>query len=138
MCFIVPRQFLSMGDGQRRSCDACEAFGSTCKQIIRNNTCRRRASGQLHSHRSANGAKLWHATFKRGYVEQTFRRVCVRAELMHGQENQAYLQRADQRLLKKGKIAPDKAKSGPADLTVSEAINAPWVMTKEAALAVWS
>ena len=127
-----------MGDPQRRSCEACESFGSVCKQLIRHNTCRRRSSAsQLHGHRSANGKQLWAQTFKRGYVEQCFRRVCVRAELLHGEASQPFLQRKDNQLLKKGKASAQKAARSSEQLTVCEAMNAPWVYTKEASLAIF-
>ena len=139
LVFVVARQYLSMGNPARRSCDACEALGSSMKKIIKHLTCRRRTSAsQIHSHRSANGAKLWVQTFKRGYIEQTFRRVCVRAELLHGEGNTPYLQRADHRLLTKGKVAADKASSSDAPMSVTDAMEVPWVWSKDAALAVWS
>ena len=110
------------------------------KKIIKHLTCRRRASAsQQYAHRSADGGKLWTQTFKRGYKEQTFRRVCVRAELLHGEANAPYLQRADHRLLTKGKVAADKAaSSSDAPIAVKEAMDAPWVWGQDAALAVWS
>ena len=131
--------FLTLGDPQRRSCDACEALGASAKKLIRHLTCRRRPSAnQQHAHRSADAKKLWMQTFKRGYVEQTFRRLTVRAELIHGEANVRYLQRADHTLKTKGKVAKDKASSSSASLSVKEAMEAPWVWSEEAALAVWS
>ena len=109
MCFIVPRQIVELGEPARRACDACEALGSVCKKLIRHNTCRRRVSQEQHSHRSANGRKLWTQTFKVGYVEQMFRRISVRAELIHGEANEPYLQRADCRLKKSGKSSAKPA-----------------------------
>ena len=64
--------------------------------------------------------------------------MCVRAELLHGEANKPYLQRADHRLLAKGKVAKDKAASSDAPMSVKEAMEVPWVWSKEAALAVWS
>jgi hypothetical protein len=102
MVFIVPRQIVPLGDPARRSCDACESFGATVKKIIRHLTCRRRVTtGKIYNNRS--GDRRWTETFSRGYVEQAFRRVCVRAELLHGEDNQPYLQRSDFRLLETGK-----------------------------------
>ena len=140
LCFIVPRQYVPMGDPTRRSCEACEALGASMKKIIRHLTCRRRVTSQYHTHNSADGKKLWAQTFKRGYVVQTFRRVCVRAELLHGETNAPYLQRADHRLLKKGKVAVDKAPRALCAQSMScvEAMSAPFVFSKEAALALWS
>ena len=133
-------EYLTMGDPQRHSCDACESFGSTCKVLIRHLTCRRQHSEtQVHGHRSANGRKLWQQTFRRGYIEQTFRRVCVRAELLHGEDNQPYLQRKDLRLLKKGKTTADKAKDQSAEsYRVTEGVMAPWVYNEAAAHALWT
>ena len=106
--------------------------------MIRHNTCRRRTSEtQLHGHRSANGHKLWAQTFKRGYVEQTFRKLNVRAELLHGDANQAYLSREDHRLLSMGKVAKRREKAEPTDsVTVTDAVYAPFVWSKEASLAL--
>ena len=49
------------------------------------------------------GDKLWQQTFTRGYVEQCFRRTCVRELLLVSEENAPYLQAADSRLLGLGK-----------------------------------
>ena len=109
------------------------------KKIIRHLTCRRRPSAiQKHGHKSANGAKLWVQTFKRGYVEQTFRRIAVRAELIHGAANERFTQRSDHRLKTKGKVAKDKVGSTSNSLTIKEAMEVPFVWSQEAALAVWS
>ena len=59
-------------------------------------------------------------------------------ELLHGEGNQLYLQREDHRLLKKGKMAADKAPSQASSLSVVEAMSAATVLPKEAALALWS
>ena len=116
LVFIVPRQILPLGDPARRSCDACESFGAVAKKIIRHLTCRRRASKQVHVHnrqstaiRKRGVSTQWMSTFTRGYVEQSsFRRVTVRAELIHGVENEPHLQRADARLLDKGRSTTAK------------------------------
>ena len=74
------------------------------------------------------------------YVEQAFRRVCVRAGLLHGAENQRYLQAADFRLLRQGKAAKAKAPRDPAALTsmgVYEDMSAPTVHGMEASFALW-
>ena len=141
LCFIAPRQILPLGDPQRRSCDACEAYGAMVKADIRLRTCRRRPSQtQIHSHRSQSGKALWSQTFKKGYVEQAFKRAAVRAELIHGEENAPYLLRTDHRLLGTGKAATKKAEAdtSSAPLTVREVMEAPFVWSEEAALAVWS
>lgn len=107
-CFVVPQQILLLGDPSRRAADACESFGAVVKHIIKRLTCRRRTRGaeapeavsaQHHHHR--NG-KTWRQSFSRGYIEQTFRRVCVRESLLHGEGNAPFLQRADWKLLRKG------------------------------------
>ena len=111
------------------------------KGDIRLRTCRRRASpNQIHAHRSQNGKALWSQTFKVGYVEQAFKRASVRTELLHGPENAAYLLRQDHRLLGTGKAATKKAVAGTSTeaMSVKEGVEAPWVWSEEAALAVWS
>jgi len=139
LCFIVARQYKALGNPQKRTCEACESFGSSAKTIIKHLTCRRRPSTiQKHGHRSADGNKLWTQTFTRGYIEQTFRRLAVRAELIHGEANERFLQRKDHTLKDKGKVAKDKASSSSASYSLKEAMEAPWVFSQEAALAVWS
>ena len=139
LVFINPRQFPELGDPQRRACDACESFGSSCKTIIRHLTCRRRSSTvQKHGHRSADGKKLWAQTFSRGYIQQTFRRLAVRAELIHGEANVRYLQRSDYALKEKGKVAKEKAESASDAYSIKEGMEAPFVWSLEAALAVWA
>ena len=86
-CNIVPRQIVELGDTRRRSADACESYGACAKKIIKLLTCRREIS----------------ARFRRGYVEQAFRRLCVRSEIIHGEANEPFLQRSDARLLGSGR-----------------------------------
>lgn len=137
LCFVVPRQYVPMGDPSRRSCDACESLGSSMKKVIRHLTCRRRHSNnKQHQHHEGN--KLWQQTFKRGYIEQTFRRICVRADLIHGEANKPYIQRADHRLLSKGKVSKDAKASAERAYSVQDAVSVPFVWTREAALALWS
>ena len=139
LCFIVPRQIVELGDPTRRSCDACEALGSMFKADIRFRTCRRRTSSStLFSHRSQNGKTLWSQTFKVGYIEQAFKRASVRAELLHGEANLPYLGRKEHRILGTGKASTSKQRAESSAFSIKEAIEAPWVWTKEAALAVWS
>ena len=96
LVFIVPRQMVFLGDPTRRSCDACESFGAMVKKTIKFTTCRRRATGaQQIEHKRMSTGKIWKQTFRRGYIEQAFRRVSVRESLQHGADNAPYLQRAD-------------------------------------------
>lgn len=136
LCFIAPRQYLTMGDPSRRSCDACESLGACCKKLIRHLTCRRRASSQQHVH-NKSGRRLWTQTFTRGYIEQAFRRVSVHANLLHGEENQRYLQRVDMQLLETGKSGKKQCIVRDA-MGVREAMSCEFVWSKEAALAIWS
>ena len=141
LCFIVPKQIRELGDPARRSCDACESFGCVFKKLIRHATCRRRTSPtQTFTHRSANGRQLWSQTFKKGYIEQSFKRVVVRAELLHGEANEPYLQRVDHALKEKGRAARERAPrpDEPPLPIIAEAVVAPTVWSHEAALAVWS
>ena len=106
MVFIVPRQMLFLGDPSRRSCDACESFGAMLKKIIKHTTCRRRLyKGEATEHKKKQGGsrKTWKQTFKRGYIEQAFRRAGVREALRHGTENAPYLQRIDAQRAATGK-----------------------------------
>ena len=86
-CNIVPRQIVALGDPSRRAADACESFGACSKKTIKFLTCRRKIG----------------ASFGRGYIEQAFRRLAVRADLIHGPENAPYLMRSDHRLLVDGR-----------------------------------
>jgi hypothetical protein len=107
LLFIVPRQMLSLGDPSRRSCDACESFGAMIKKIIKHLTCRRSVkvnadgSAAVTPHHamgeSGDREERWRQTFTRGFIQQAFERVCVRAELRLGPENEPYAQRADVR-----------------------------------------
>ena len=107
-CFIVPRQIVWLGDPAKRAADACESYGAMVKKIIKHNTCRRRVRGGSHgagpafTHAHSRGIKKWSQTFTRGYVEQAFRRCCVKEKLLHGEANKPYLQRADWKLKDKG------------------------------------
>eukprot|EP00965_Chrysotila_dentata_P186191 6148444-Pleurochrysis_carterae.AAC.1 len=111
------------------------------KKVIKHLTCRRRinSSGSLRD----NGTKQWMQTFRRGYTEQAFRRVCVRANLIHGDINERYLQRSDHQLKTSGKAAKSKAaatsSAAPALPAVSivDSMSADTVLTKAAAMAVW-
>eukprot|EP00965_Chrysotila_dentata_P074832 2472934-Pleurochrysis_carterae.AAC.1 len=81
---------------------------------------------------------MWVQTFKRGFTEQAFQRTCVRANLIHGEANAAYMQRKDHMLKTTGKDKPGYATavSGP-QLSVAQAMQADTVLTKVAAMAVW-
>jgi len=136
LLFIVPRQMVYLGDPTRRSCDACESFGAMVKKIIKHSTCRRRVGGNqvtsypktnldhpathlpphcpthVSTHRgkaTAQGTrKQGTQTFKAGYIEQAFRRACVREDMRHGEENMPFLQRADARRAAMGKASASK------------------------------
>ena len=99
-CFIVPRQIRAMGDPASRAADACESYGAMVKKIIKHNTCRRRVNRTGTEHK--RGEKKWSQVFSRGYIEQAFRRCCVKESLLHGEDNLPYLQRADWKLKQKG------------------------------------
>ena len=86
-CNIVPRQIVDLGDPSRRAADACESYGAVSKKVIKFLTCRRDIS----------------ATHARGFIEQAFRRLAVRAGLVHGVANAPYLQRQDAKLIGLGK-----------------------------------
>ena len=104
LVFIVPRQMVFLGDPTRRSCDACESFGAMVKKIIKHTTCRRRLAGaEQVEHKSKLSGKIWKQSFRRGYIEQAFRRVTVRESLQHGVDNAPYLQRTDARRKSMGK-----------------------------------
>ncbi|KAL1526456.1 hypothetical protein AB1Y20_015167 [Prymnesium parvum] len=97
-CNIVTRQIVKLGDPSRRSADACESYGAAAKKTIKHLTCRRTIT----------------RSFKRGYVEQAFRRLAVRADLIHGEENAPYLKRKDERLLGAGRGSAGRMKvEGP-------------------------
>ena len=86
-CFIVPRQMVEIGAPGRRSADACESFGASVKKIVKLLTCRRNMTARM----------------QHGYVEQAFRRVTVRARLLHGAENAPFRSRQDHKLLGTGR-----------------------------------
>ena len=119
LVFIVPQQILELGSPARRSCDACESFGAMAKKIIKHLTCRRGISSR----------------FTKGYVQQTFERLCIRQSLIHDKENEPYLQRKDARLRNFGKQpALRKPGSSLASIReefgrVNELISAPTVPT---------
>ena len=97
-CNIVPRQIVELGDSSRRAADACESYGACAKRTIKHLTCRRALS----------------AGFTRGYVEQAFRRLVVRASLIHGPENGPFLQRRDAKLVGSGRISVQQGRAeGP-------------------------
>ena len=138
LCFIVPRQILALGNPARRSCDACESFGAVVKKCIRHLSCRRlvtRGDGDIRQTQKGSHR----VRFTRGYIEQVFRRVSVRAELIHGKDNIPYLQRGDYRLLGKGKKGRSKMVQPTVKApTVEASVEAPTVFTQKMHLAVWS
>ena len=104
MCFINPRQLVALGDATRRLCDACESFGAMAKKLIKHSTCRRRLESSGLTHRQ-RGKADWKQTFKVGFIEQTFKRLCVRESLHHGEDNLRYMDRRDFRRLATGKTS---------------------------------
>ena len=92
LIFIVPRQMITLGDPSRRSCDACESFGAMVKKIIKHLTCRRSirvdsSGAAIAVPHHVGGEERWRQTFTRGFIQQAFERVCVRAELRLGPLN---------------------------------------------------
>ena len=87
-CNIVPRQIVELGDPTSRAADACESYGACCKKLIKHLTCRRNVT----------------RAYSRGWVEQAFRRLAVRSDLLHGAENVPFLLRADHKLLGSGML----------------------------------
>ena len=129
MCFIVPLQIIWYGDPARRSCEACESFGAMCKKIIKHLTCRRNLSDISH-HSDVTGKKSsWVQSFKKGWVQQTFERLCVRESLLHGVTNSRYLTREDHALLTQGKTSKKRAVRSERAATIQEMIEAPTVPT---------
>eukprot|EP00316_Scyphosphaera_apsteinii_P016597 CAMPEP_0119316506 /NCGR_PEP_ID=MMETSP1333-20130426/39836_1 /TAXON_ID=418940 /ORGANISM="Scyphosphaera apsteinii, Strain RCC1455" /LENGTH=191 /DNA_ID=CAMNT_0007322169 /DNA_START=52 /DNA_END=623 /DNA_ORIENTATION=+ len=96
LLFIVPRQMVELGDPAKRSCDACESFGAIVKKVIKHLTCRRSIKSDSTPHH-VDRVERWRQTFQRGFIQQAFERVCVRAELRLGPENAPFLQRSDVR-----------------------------------------
>ena len=113
-CFIVPRQIVELGDPESRACDANESYGALVKHTIKMHTCRRRTRSASHTH----GEKSWTQTFKRGYIEQAFRRGCAREALLHGEEDKPYLMRSDWALKEKALKAEQKDSERPVPPTV--------------------
>ena len=110
LVFIVTLQMVLLGDPMRRSCDACESFGAMVKKIIKHSTCRRRLGKGQVDHFKGSTDRRWKQTFKRGYIEQAFRRVCVRESLAHGEANAPFLQRKAALRVSTGKAAPTAPK----------------------------
>eukprot|EP00965_Chrysotila_dentata_P218190 6190449-Pleurochrysis_carterae.AAC.1 len=138
LCFVVPRQILELGDPSRRSCDACESFGAMLKKIIKQLTCRLNVRMSGKSLFTGANNSSWTQTFTRGYTKQAFRRVCVRASMIHGDANARYTKRQDERLETTAKNKPGygAAVSSP-QLSIAQAMTADsTVLTKAAAMAV--
>ena len=97
-CNIAPRQIVDFGDPTRRSADACESYGSCAKKVIKLLTCQRQIT----------------SGFRRGVIEQAFRRLVVRSGLTHGEANLPFLQREDAKLLGSGRTSSDNMRAeGP-------------------------
>ena len=129
MVFVVPRQILELGDPARRSCDACESFGAMCKKIIKHLTCRRHVTTAPSNHNNASRTKTWRQSFTRGWVQQTFERLCVRQSLIHGEENARYLQREDVKLKTRGKVSAAKVRRARTHIPIRDLVDAPTVPT---------
>ena len=78
-----------------------------CKKLIKHATCRRPPTGTT---KVAHGQKVegaedrrWAQTFKVGFIEQAFKRSCVRESLQHGEDNVPYGQRIDFQRTQAGK-----------------------------------
>ena len=101
-----------------------------CKKIIKHLTCRRHISS-TGSHHTA-GARSWTQTFKKGWVQQTFERLCVRESLLHSAENTRYLQREDHLVLTRGKASQSRARPPAEDPppTIRQRMEAPTVPTE--------
>lgn len=128
MCFIVPQQMVLLGDPSRRGCDACESFGAMVKKLIKHTTCRRRLTNLPTLPGQESSQQRWKTTFTVGYIEQAFRRVCVRESLQHGEENAPFKQRADARRTAIGRATlsrkPKEMDSPIAPMSVYEAADA--------------
>ena len=129
-CFVVPRQIRWLGRSANRAADACESYGALVKDIIKHRTCRRRVKGgtsgqgPAFAHTHTRATNSWKQTFTRGYIEQAFRRCCVKEKLLHGEENQPYLQRHEWKLKNKG-VKKEKVKTERAvPLTVRSCVEA--------------
>ena len=126
--FVVPLQILWYGDPARRSCEACESFGAMCKKVIKHLTCRRNVSDGTHHQKSG---KSWLQAFKKGWVQQTFERICVRESLLHGIENSRYLSREDHALLAQGKSSKNiVVQRQRQPRAIQEMVEAPTVPTE--------
>ena len=139
MCFIVPRQIVPLGNPVSRACDACESFGAVVKKLIKHTTCRRRLTNKCGATHEGKDGKTWSQTFLRGYIEQAFRRVCVRADLLHGLDNLPFLQRSDHRLTRTGKAEKSRVEKleKTSKPTMVDSVAAPTVWSKEQMAAVW-
>lgn len=119
-CYVVTRQIVLLGDPSRRSADACESYGAVVKKVIKHLTCRRRVKSATTSH--ANGKSMWKQTFTRGYVEQCFRRTCVRSRLLHGEDNFQFRQRADWKIVQTGRVKSRKLPEFKAEIPVAKRV----------------
>ena len=90
------------------------------KKVIKHLTCRRRLGRGDSDH--VSGLKRWNQTFKRGYVEQAFRRTCVRSRLLHEDANLPFRQRQDWQLATRGKVAQSKLPELKAEIPVYERV----------------
>jgi len=75
--------------------------------------------------------RRWQQTFKVGFVEQAFKRLCVRESLQHGEANAAFLQRGDVR-----RTATGRATRATRKFVSSESSPAPQMTVLQAAEAL--
>ena len=94
------------------------------KKLIKHNTCRRRVKGGAKSVDHRRGISKWKQSLSRGYIEQAFRRVCVKEALLHGQANQPFLQRRDWKLREKGVKSESKSTEREIPPTVRSSLAA--------------
>lgn len=85
------------------------------KKLIKHATVRRRVMGDkltTHGKKATEQSteKRWKQTFRVGFVEQAFKRSCVREALRHGTANAAFSQRRDTILRTTGTAGTHKKK----------------------------
>ncbi|KAL1520725.1 hypothetical protein AB1Y20_022293 [Prymnesium parvum] len=117
---IVTRQMVILGDPMRRSADACESYGAVVKKFIKHLTCRRTIKEEQSNHTrvtSLGNKVIWKQHFRKGFIQQAFSRLCVREGILHGESNQPFLQRADERQkhsgLRGSKIEKEECEPSP-------------------------
>lgn len=132
LLFVVPRQIVELGEPARRACDACESLGARFKKVIKHLTCRRSITAdRLACKRRKTGSGTrgikktdWAQCFTRGYVQQSFNRVCVEEAIRHGEGNVPYLLREDMLLRTQGLtgVKRESKDTGAGHLSVYDAL----------------